>query len=146
MSLPDHEKFLDIGDSFRSDPPSTAALITMDEEKRIEGLESGENPHPAPDAAGTLQTTRTKSDIEEKGSIRRPVSYHSGHETFFKDEADAKETPSGGSGSGSAGGEAHPKEFEVHWDGDDDPMNPRNMKTWRKWIVVLTVCMSSVCV
>ena len=36
--------------------------------------------------------------------------------------------------------------FEVQWNGDHDPMNPRNMSKARKWIIVLVVCMSSLCV
>lgn len=36
--------------------------------------------------------------------------------------------------------------IEVKWDGDDDPMNPRNMKTWRKWVVVFTLAFGSLCV
>lgn len=38
------------------------------------------------------------------------------------------------------------KEFEVDWDGDDDPMNPRSMNKLRKWLIVLTVSSSSLCV
>ncbi|KAI1388399.1 putative bicyclomycin resistance protein [Hypoxylon trugodes] len=36
--------------------------------------------------------------------------------------------------------------FEVAWDGDDDLMNPRSMNIIRKWLVVITVCMGSLCV
>ena len=37
--------------------------------------------------------------------------------------------------------------FEVHWDGgDSDPVNPRNFSKAKKWIVVLIVSASSVCV
>ncbi|KAI5215223.1 MFS general substrate transporter [Aureobasidium subglaciale] len=38
------------------------------------------------------------------------------------------------------------KEFEVTWDGDDDPMNPRSMPYARKWIIVIIVSASSLCV
>ena len=38
------------------------------------------------------------------------------------------------------------KNFEVAWDGDDDPMNPRSMRTSRKWLIVLIVSTSSLCV
>ena len=38
------------------------------------------------------------------------------------------------------------KAFEVDWDGEDDPMNPRSMSRARKWVVVIIVSMSSLCV
>jgi hypothetical protein len=37
--------------------------------------------------------------------------------------------------------------FEVHWDGgDNDLMNPRSLSMARKWVVVLIVSASSMCV
>jgi len=49
------------------------------------------------------------------------------------------------------GGEAQdsgrPKEdFDVKWDGDHDPMDPRNMGTARKWMIVVILSTSSLCV
>ena len=38
------------------------------------------------------------------------------------------------------------KEFEVKWDGDNDPLNPRNMSSGRKWVIVLIVSAGSTCV
>lgn len=38
------------------------------------------------------------------------------------------------------------KEFEVQWDGDNDPMNPRSMGKPRKWLIVLVLSTSSLCV
>ena len=35
---------------------------------------------------------------------------------------------------------------EVEWDGDDDPMNPRNMHGPRKWLITFTVAFCSMCV
>ena len=37
-------------------------------------------------------------------------------------------------------------EYEVNWDGDHDPMNPRSMSKPRKWLIVIIVSMSSLCV
>jgi uncharacterized membrane protein YjjB (DUF3815 family) len=34
----------------------------------------------------------------------------------------------------------------VGWDGADDPMNPKNMATARKWMVVVTLAFGSLCV
>jgi len=36
--------------------------------------------------------------------------------------------------------------FDVKWDGENDPLNPRTWKSFRKWIVVLIVSASSICV
>jgi len=37
--------------------------------------------------------------------------------------------------------------FEVQWDGgESDPMNPRSMNYGRKWVIVLVVSASSLCV
>lgn len=33
--------------------------------------------------------------------------------------------------------------FEVDWDGDDDPENPRNWSLWRKSLVVATLSFSA---
>ncbi|KIW04343.1 uncharacterized protein PV09_04633 [Verruconis gallopava] len=38
------------------------------------------------------------------------------------------------------------KQFEVKWDGDNDPMNPRSRSKFRKWIVVLIMAGSALCV
>ncbi|KAI4846450.1 MFS general substrate transporter, partial [Aureobasidium sp. EXF-8845] len=38
------------------------------------------------------------------------------------------------------------KQFEVAWDGDDDPMNPRSMPYARKWIIIIILSASSLCV
>ncbi|MCJ1351001.1 MAG: hypothetical protein MMC33_000983 [Icmadophila ericetorum] len=50
----------------------------------------------------------------------------------------------------AAGDTANPtdpeKQFEVRWDGENDPRNPRSMSNPRKWLVVLIVSMSSLCV
>jgi hypothetical protein len=53
---------------------------------------------------------------------------------------DDEERPS--KSSGDTGGEP----FLVKWDGDSDPMNPRSMSKFRRWIIVLIVSSSSLCV
>jgi hypothetical protein len=50
---------------------------------------------------------------------------------------------------GPGGEEARPDRpnaFEVGWDGDVDPLNPRSLGRARKWIVVLIVSATSLCV
>lgn len=36
--------------------------------------------------------------------------------------------------------------IEVTWDGDDDPMNPKNKRTLTKWTIVLLLACGSLCV
>ncbi|USW59394.1 Putative sugar transporter, major facilitator superfamily, MFS transporter superfamily [Septoria linicola] len=38
------------------------------------------------------------------------------------------------------------KDFEVQFDGEDDPYNPKNHANWRKWVIVCIVSSSSLCV
>ena len=38
------------------------------------------------------------------------------------------------------------KQFEVQWDGSDDPMDPKNLSKGMKWMVVLIVSAGSTCV
>ncbi|KZF22519.1 MFS general substrate transporter [Xylona heveae TC161] len=42
--------------------------------------------------------------------------------------------------------EAAEKEFEVQWDGDQDPLNPRSFQTGRKWIITIICSLASFCV
>lgn len=61
----------------------------------------------------------------------------------------SKASPHSESSGGVEGGghiaEADP--YEVHWDGgDDDPLNPRSMSKARKWVIVIIVSASSLCV
>ena len=48
--------------------------------------------------------------------------------------------------TGNEDGRVSEKAFEVQWDGDNDPMNPRSMGRARKWVIVLIVSASSLCV
>jgi hypothetical protein len=50
-------------------------------------------------------------------------------------------------GAAEAAGVQEKDPFEVHWDnGDADPMNPRSKSKFRKWVVVIIVSASSLCV
>lgn len=42
--------------------------------------------------------------------------------------------------------EAEEKRWEVKWDGEQDPLNPRNRKKWKKWCIVLIMASSALCV
>ena len=75
----------------------------------------------------------------KSSSLHRSRSYGDGHGyTAFGDDEEAP--------AKNENGEDPEKEFEVQWDGDQDPMNPRNMSKARKWIVVAIVSAGSTCV
>lgn len=106
---------------------------------------------------GTQEEEESKDygPIKAEKESSRPVTLHpntlqqvyshrsyaagDGYTCFGEDE----ERPNIPSGDTAADAE---KQFEVTWDGDDDPMNPRSMPKLRRWLIVLVVSASSVCV
>lgn len=87
------------------------------------------------------QLTPSMSHKSKTGSqLSRSRSYVDGYSGYFnnKDEEDEEEHANGG-------GPAEGKQFEVKFD-KNDPMNPRNMSSARKWIVVFTLAFGSLCV
>ncbi|OCL05596.1 MFS general substrate transporter [Glonium stellatum] len=79
------------------------------------------------------------ADTLQQVHSHRSYAASDGYTCFSEDE----EQPNIPSGDTAAGAE---KQFEVTWDGDDDPMNPRSMGKLRRWLIVLVVSASSVCV
>lgn len=80
-----------------------------------------------------LQTTQSHS------SARSHRSHTDGYSHFGDEEKHDKE--------GAATAENDPgKEFEVTFDGDSDPMSPKNKSTLRKWGIVLIGSSCSLCV
>lgn len=93
-----------------------------------EPYEEDERPH----LRAPLQKTRSRSS-------NRSRSYTDGYSHFEREYEDEDQPP-----SGDAPEEG--KEFEVQFDGDSDPMNPKNRPTWRKWVIVLIGSGCSLCV
>ena len=86
------------------------------------------------------QTPKVLSRSGSKpASLQHTRSYGDGHGfTYFSDdESHAVEARRRDNSE---------REFEVQWDGDSDPANPRRMSKLRKWMVVLIVSSSSACV
>ena len=113
-------------------------------EKQTSEVENGEEAdipvEGAAAAAPDLSSPRpTRSGGINPSSLQRSRSYGDGHgyTAFGEDEEAPTKTENG---------EDPEKEFEVQWDGDHDPMNPRNMSKGRKWIVVAIVSAGSTCV
>ena len=94
---------------------------------------------PQPNRRSSLNTIRTTRNTTI--SIHRtPSSNGYGCDTPL-DEADAtangKNPPNGSTPQES---ESEKDPFLVTWDGDDDPDNPRNMSTARKWVITGIAC------
>ncbi|ETI19259.1 hypothetical protein G647_09091 [Cladophialophora carrionii CBS 160.54] len=86
--------------------------------------------------------SRSRSQSRPRGSLHSTRSYVDGHGTYFT-EPEAEPAPK----DQHLDVENSPeKDFEVGWDGPDDPMNPKNMTPTRKWLVVVTLAFGSLCV
>jgi len=90
-------------------------------------------------APAPLTTTSTR---RSRATIHSTRSYVDGHGHYQgEDEEDRRsERPQ------EDVERAPEKDFEVGWDGPEDLMNPKNMSTWRKWLVVITLAFGSLCV
>ncbi|KAK5133872.1 hypothetical protein LTR08_007203 [Meristemomyces frigidus] len=84
-----------------------------------------------------LRSTRSRS------SARSHRSYTDGY-THFGDEDEEKQRREAATAQGA--GFTSELEFEVSFDGDSDPLSPRNLSTLRKWMIVIIVSASSLCV
>ena len=119
---------------------------------------SEQSSHSAPKAENpTTQTLHRRSSLE-KGNIpgekatampdlppRGPANLQRSHShgngyvrTTLKDAGDTKRD--------AEKGEDPNKHFEVRFDGDSDPLNPRSFSKTRKWIIVAIVSAGSTCV
>jgi hypothetical protein len=95
---------------------------------------------PVASTAGSQLTPSVSRKSRAASQLSRSRSYvdsHSGYFSYGKD--DNEDTRASGDSS------AEGREFEVKFD-ENDPMNPRNMSTARKWIVVFTLAFGSLCV
>jgi hypothetical protein len=113
--------------------------IDTDEEREI-GLE-------AIRPAATKEEGKTQGEKSDNATSTRAKSLRSIHShrsyaasdgyTHFKEEEDRPNISSGVTAD---------EPFLVTWDGDSDPMNPRSMTKLRRWLIVLIVSSSSLCV
>ena len=109
-------------------------------EKHTKELDDADIPVEGAAAAADLSSPRsTHSGGIISSTLHRSKSYGDGHgyTAFGEDEEVPRKTEEG---------EDPEKDFEVQWDGDHDPMNPRNMRTGRKWVIVAIVSAGSTCV
>lgn len=84
------------------------------------------------DKRDRLRTTRS---IERSWSLNDGYSCHTGDEQSAEKKDDEEKVT----------GAEQPPEFVVAFD-ENDPMNPRNLSTPRRWLVVLICSLGSLCV
>ena len=140
-------------------------MASLDLEKDAHPLAVNEAPQIQTSLQDDLSSRGRIVDPEKQGDLLRPLSpWQVGQLTTSvtrRSQNSAKLTPSrsfadarsgyfsGGDDSDEPVGDNNTverKEFEVAWDGPDDPMNPKNMHVARKWLVVMTLGMGSLCV
>lgn len=85
----------------------------------------------------------SKVNSRSNSQIRRPLSRTRSNNGYGCDE----NTESAEDLEGGIDTVIEKDPFEVHWEnGDNDPLNPRSMSIARKWLVVIIVSASSLCV
>jgi hypothetical protein len=136
-------------------------------ESTLEKLDGSASKDPSPPSRRNGESPELQRHLGEKEHLE-PVSSNSSHGTAGLLALDDKPRPSRalqptrsyGDGYGHVclphdkpefGGESssrHSSEenFVVSFDGEDDPMSPRSMTKFRKWLIVVIVSLSSTCV
>ena len=124
-------------DTYNDDDDDDEEGTTTDAENKSENDENGafapiKSPAQPNEDNNRLQLSRS---IERSWSLNDGYSCHTGdEEAGEKIDEEAKVT-----------GAEEPPEFVVAFD-EDDPMNPRNMSTPRRWLVVIICSLGSLCV
>ena len=107
--------------------------------KDLEAQNASSKPFAA--SANPPLTTSVSRKSRTGSQLSRTRSYVDGHSGYFCNKDDEDEDVETSNGDGGPEG----KHFEVKFK-ENDPMNPRNMSTVRKWIVVFTLAFGSLCV
>ena len=93
---------------------------------------------------GPAQTRSRNNSLARAPTSLRSISRSRSNNGYGCDANDEDEE-SGDVEEGEVQVEKDP--YEVRWEGgDNDPLNPRSMRLGRKWIVVVIVSASSLCV
>jgi hypothetical protein len=77
---------------------------------------------------------RSSSSAKERSSTTLPLSAHDLEKACSLSDEEQARIP-----------QPDEREYLVEWD-DDDPLNPRNLPTARKWLIVLIVSIGSLLV
>lgn len=101
-----------------------------DEERGVGEIRAAKENRPL---AVPLQSNRSRSSARSYASQGEYAPFDHGDDGIDKRE-EGEEVDAG------------PDEFEVTFDGEQDPFNPKNRPTLRKWLIVIIVASSSLCV
>ena len=98
--------------------------------------------------SATLSRSRSHIDGHSHYNTRDDDSSEEGDENRSGQQQSDKTGPSqnGTEQSQSPVNNEKTDHIEVEFDGKDDPMNPKNMSKFRKWLVVITLAWGSMCV
>ncbi|KAF2193997.1 benomyl/methotrexate resistance protein [Zopfia rhizophila CBS 207.26] len=118
-------------------------ISDIDEERtvRYEGIvgeksrEETPTPHKEQSSHATLAPSKSLQSIHSHRSYAGGDGY-----TCFNDHEERPNIPSGDTTAETD------QQFLVTWEGDSDPMNPRSMNKFRRWVIVGIVSISSLCV
>lgn len=102
-----------------------------------------EHRYPETDVISARPSKGTHPDTLTKTRSQRSYAGADGYTRFSEDQEKSK---MGENGENSDAYIDPEKKFEVGWDGDNDPMSPKSMSLARKWVVVLVMASSSLCV
>lgn len=86
------------------------------------------------------------SDTDSDGRQSMATISRSRHSTLVEPQADARLAMSAHPNDGQWPEKATPDPNEVTFDGPDDPDDPLNFPTLRKWLIVVTIASTSTCV
>lgn len=94
---------------------------------------------------GPSQSRSRNNSLARAPTSLQSVSRTKSNNGYGCDDPEDESDESGELGGGDVQLEKDP--YEVRWEGgDNDPLNPRSMGLGRKWVVVLIVSASSLCV
>ena len=120
-----------------AEKPTTQTLYRRSRAREEEEEEEAEEADIATEGSATLPDLSPK----QGGSVnlQRSRSYGNGYGcTTFNDDEETTKNPEKERGPN--------KHFEVQFDGDSDPLNPRSFSTVRKWTIVIIISAGSTCV
>lgn len=91
--------------------------------------------------------TPTVSRASRRSDLSKVRSHVDGHGTYHSTRSSSEEEDRPDLRDAEKDGPVEEKGYkEVVWDSPDDPMNPKNFATARKWMIVLTLATGSLCV
>lgn len=141
--------------------PSHPAAVGQPENEKDIDSSSASGSHTEEDDIGFAPIS-TRPQSQPHQHLSRPLSRQSHKSTLshisrsrsnngfgvddLDDEAEKEEEADEEAAAREAAGETEDEEkrFEVTWEGgDSDPLNPRSMATWRKWIIIAVLSVGS---